>query len=64
VTAGDLARTIEIEGWTVEQAAAEYDLPVEAVREAVQYLATHRDLVIAEERENAIAARDAATTPV
>ena len=57
VTAGDFARTVEIEGWTPERAAQEYGLPVEAVLEAMGYLATHRELVIAEERENALAAQ-------
>lgn len=55
VTAGDLALTLEIEGWTPELAAAEYELPVEAVREAVRYLAENRELVIAEEEENRLA---------
>lgn len=58
--AGDLARTIEVEGWTVDRAAREYDVPAEAILEAQAYLAGHRDLVLAEERENAIAAQAAA----
>ena len=60
LTAGDLARTIEIEDWTPEQAAAEFDLPVEAILEAQRYLAANRELVQAEEQENAIAAQEAA----
>ncbi len=63
VTAGDLARTIEMEEWTPEQAATEFDLPIEAVLEAQTYLADHRDLVLAEERENAIAAQEATAVP-
>lgn len=59
VTAGDLARTVEIEGWTPEWAAAEFDLPVEAILEAQRYLVANRELVIAEEQENAIAAQQA-----
>lgn len=62
ITAGDLARTMEIEGWTDERAADEYGLAVEAVREAREYLAVHRELVLAEERENALAARPATGT--
>jgi hypothetical protein len=56
ITAGDLGRTTEIEGWSPEQAAAQFELPVEAVLEAQRYLALNRDLVVAEERENALAA--------
>ena len=63
VTAGDLARTIEIEQWSSEQAAAELDLPVEAILEAQRYLAANRDLVLAEEQENAIAAQEATAVP-
>lgn len=63
MTAGDLARTIEIEHWTPERSAAEFDLPLEAVLEAQRYLAANRDLVIAEERENALAVEQAVPTP-
>ncbi len=60
LAAGDLARAIEIEGWSPERAANEYDIPVEAILEAQRYLASNRELVIAEEAENAIAAQQAA----
>lgn len=56
IGAGDLARTIEVEGWTNEQAADEFGLAIDAVREAQEYLVRHRELVLAEERENALAA--------
>lgn len=56
LTAGDLARTAEIEGWTAERTASEFGLPIEAVLEAQRYLAIDRELVVAEERENALAA--------
>lgn len=56
LTAGDLARTAEVEGWSAQRTADEYDLPLEAVEEAQRYLAANRDLVIAEERENALSA--------
>ena len=63
LTAGDLGRTIEIEHWTPERAAAEFDLPVDAIFEAQRYLAANRDLVLAEEQENAIAAQEATAAP-
>lgn len=57
LTAGDLARTIEIEGWTPERAADEYELPLQAVVEAQRYAETARDLIAAEEAENRIIAQ-------
>lgn len=59
LAAGDLARTVEIEDWSPERAAAEFNLPLEAILEAQRYLAANRDLVLAEERENALAAEQA-----
>lgn len=59
LAAGDLARTLEIEGWDADRGAHEFDLPVEAVEEAQRYLEANRDLVLAEERENALAAQTA-----
>jgi hypothetical protein len=56
ITAGSLARTIEIEGWTPERAAEEFDLPTDAVLEAIRYLGQARDLVAAEEAEDRMAA--------
>lgn len=61
IGAGDLARTIEIEGWTDDQAAHEYELTTDAVREAREYLGRYRELVLAEERENALAAQAVAS---
>lgn len=63
VTAGDLARTVEIEGWTPEMASTELGLPIEAVLEAQRYLAQNRELVEAEERENAFAAQQSSLQP-
>ncbi|HET7676331.1 MAG TPA: hypothetical protein VFK38_00600 [Candidatus Limnocylindrales bacterium] len=57
LTAGDLARTIEIERWTPEEAAVEYELPLEAVIEAQRYAEAARDLIAAEEAENRIVAQ-------
>lgn len=57
IAAGDLARTAVIEGWTAEETAREFDLPVDAVLEAQRYAETARDLILAEEAENRIVAR-------
>lgn len=57
MTAGDLARTVAIEGWSAEEAAAQFDLPVEAVVEAQRYAEIARDLIAAEEAENRIVAQ-------
>jgi hypothetical protein len=59
LAAGDLARTIEIEDWSPGRAATEFNLPLDAILEAQRYLAANRDLVVAEERENALAAEQA-----
>ncbi len=63
IAAGDLARTAEIEGWSADETATQFDLPIDAVREAVSYLATHRELVLAEERENRLAMQAAVGQP-
>lgn len=57
IAAGDLAHTAAIEGWTAEDAAREFDLPVEAVLEAQRYAEVARDLIAAEEAENRIVAQ-------
>jgi hypothetical protein len=57
IAAGDLARTAAIEGWTAEEAAREFDLPVDAVLEAQRYTEVARDLIAAEEAENRIVAQ-------
>jgi uncharacterized protein (DUF433 family) len=59
IAAGDLARTIEIERWDPNRAAAEFELPVEDVLEAQQYYSVNHDLVKAEETENRLAAQGA-----
>jgi uncharacterized protein (DUF433 family) len=63
ITAGELARSAEIEGWSAEETAAQFDLPLEAVLEAISYANANRELVLAEERENALAAREATAVP-
>ncbi len=55
ITAGSLARSAEIEGWTPERTAYEFDLPVAAVLEAMRYAEQARDLVLAEEAEDRMA---------
>jgi uncharacterized protein (DUF433 family) len=37
LTAGQLAHTVEVEGWAEEEAAKNLDLPVEAIQEACRY---------------------------
>jgi len=54
--AGRLARTIEANGWSPEEASAEYELPVVAVLEAQRYAAENAELVDAEETEERLAA--------
>jgi uncharacterized protein (DUF433 family) len=48
LTAGQLVRWMEANGDTIATAAADWDLPVEAVAEAVEYVARNRQLVDAE----------------
>ena len=59
IAAGDLARTMEIEGWDPQRAAAEFDLPLDAVIESQAYLQQARELVEAEEGENRLASHAA-----
>ena len=57
IAAGELARTAVIEGWTAEETAREFDLPVDAVLEAQRYAEIARDLIAAEEAEDRIVAQ-------
>jgi hypothetical protein len=57
LTAGSVARTAEIEGWTPERTAEELDLPGEAVVEAIRYAESARDLILAEEAEDRLVAQ-------
>jgi uncharacterized protein (DUF433 family) len=57
MTAGDLVRTASIEGWAPEEAAHQFDLPLDAVVEALRYTESARDLIAAEEAENRIVAK-------
>ncbi len=51
LTAGQLVEVMEAEDLTVETAAREFALPIEAVIEAVDYVARNRPLVLAEAAE-------------
>lgn len=51
LTAGQLVDAMEASDLDVEAAAAEFDLPIEAVVEAVDYVARNRRLVLAEAAE-------------
>ena len=57
IAAGDLARTAAIEGWTADETAREFDLPVDAVLEAQRYAEIARDLIAAEQAEDRIVAQ-------
>jgi len=57
ITAGDLVRTASIEGWVPEETAHQFDLPLEAVIEALRYAEKARELIAAEEAENRIVAQ-------
>ena len=56
IAAGSLARIAAANDWTPEKAAYEYDLPVEAVHEAIRYAEGASELIDAEEAENRLAA--------
>jgi len=51
ITAGQLVDSMEANDFSIEETAREYDLPAEAVAEAVDYVARNRPLVLAEAAE-------------
>ncbi len=57
LTAGDLVRTASTEGWPPEETARQFDVPLEAVIEALRYAEDARELIAAEEAENRILAQ-------
>jgi uncharacterized protein (DUF433 family) len=64
LTVGQFLGRMRAEQWTPEQAATEFELPVEAAYEALEYGERHAALIAAEDAEDAQAARnliDAAT---
>jgi uncharacterized protein (DUF433 family) len=58
LTVGQFLGRMRAECWTPEEAAADFDLPVEAAYEALEYGERHASLITAEEAEDAQAARD------
>lgn len=57
MAAGVLARTASLNGWSAERTADEFDLPLDAVREAFAYADTVPELIDAEEAENRMVAK-------
>lgn len=57
LTVGQFLGRMRAEHWSAEQAAAEFDLPVEAAYEAVEYGDQHAPLLAAEDAEDARAAK-------
>lgn len=57
MTAGSVASTVATNGWSPERMADEFDLPVEAVVEAIRYAETARELIDAEEAEGRLVAK-------
>ena len=57
MTAGSVASTVVTNGWSPERMADEFDLPVDAVLEAIRYAETAKDLIDAEEAENRLIAK-------
>jgi uncharacterized protein (DUF433 family) len=56
MTAGSVASTVVTNGWSPERMADEFDLPIDAVVEALRYAERARELIEAEEAENRIVA--------
>ena len=57
LTVGQLLGTMRIERWGVDRAAAEFDLPTDAIYEALDYGERFASLLIAEDAEDARAAK-------
>lgn len=53
LTVGQFLGRMRTEKWTPEQAASEFELPVDAAYEAVEYGETHTSLIAAEDAEDA-----------
>ena len=58
LTVGQFIGRMRTEKWTPEQAAAEFDLPVEAAYEAIEYGDQYSSLIEAEDAEDARAAKN------
>ena len=59
LTVGRFLGRMRAEQWTRDEAAAQFDLPIEAAYEALEYGERHRSLIAAEDAEDARAARSA-----
>jgi uncharacterized protein (DUF433 family) len=57
LTVGQFLGRMRAEKWTAETAAAEFDLPIEAALEAVEYGERYASLIAAEDAEDARAAK-------
>lgn len=57
LTVGQFLGRLRAEGWTPERAAAEFELPVEAAYEAIDYGERYASLIAAEDAEDAGAPR-------
>lgn len=57
LTVGQFLSRMRVEGWTPEEAAAQFDLPTEAAHEAVDYGERYASLILAEDAEDQRAAR-------
>jgi uncharacterized protein (DUF433 family) len=57
LTVGQFLSRMRVEGWAAEQAAAEFELPVEAAYEAIDYGERYGSLIAAEDAEDARAAK-------
>ena len=57
LTVGQFLGRMRAEKWTLETAAAEFDLPIEAAYEAVEYGERYASLIAAEDAEDARAAK-------
>jgi len=62
MTAGQLVGQMDASGWTLEETARQFDLPVDAVAEARRYTEANRELVEAEAVEEERAAKRIANT--
>jgi len=60
---GQFLGRMRAEQWTPEQAAAEFEIPVEAAYEALEYRERHATLIAAEDAEDAKAARNLIDAP-
>jgi uncharacterized protein (DUF433 family) len=58
LTVGHFLGRMRAEQWTPEEAAAQFELPVDAVYEALEYGERHRSLIDAEAAEDARAVRN------